>query len=185
MPSGPNSAAQLGVQRLDGICGVDDPPHAFWEGEERNHELPVAAPALCNGRILYAPWTLREGLERSLPSGGIGCAIDRPQRLRHALAILPGGKIHRMSDQVDDTGLNHGLRKHRIDGLGKALQSIDHRNENVLGAAGLELVDDAQPEFGAFGLFYPDAENLLGAVRQDAERDVDRLVAHEAFIADL
>ena len=39
------------------------------------------------------------------------------------------------------------------------------RNENVLGAAGLQLVDDAQPEFGAFGLFDPAAEGLLGAVR--------------------
>ena len=57
--------------------------------------------------------------------------------------------------------------------------------ENVLGAAGLEFVHDAQPGLGAFGPFDPDAQNLLGAVRQDAERDVDRLVAHEAFDADL
>ena len=34
-------------------------------------------------------------------------------------------------------------------------------------------------------LLDPDAENLLGAVRQDAERDINRLVAHEAFVADL
>ena len=60
MSSGPNGAAQ----RLDGIRGVDDPPHAFREGEEGDNEFPVAAPALRDRRILYAPRTLREGLER-------------------------------------------------------------------------------------------------------------------------
>ncbi len=76
-----------------------------------------------------------------------------------------------MADEVHDAGLNDGLRKHRIDGLRKALQAIDDSDENVLGAPGLQLVNDAQPEFGAFGLFDPDAENLLGAVRQNAERE--------------
>ena len=142
-------------------------------------------PTLRDRRILCAPRTLREGVEGSLAGGGIGRAIDRAQRLRDALAILPGGKIHRMADQVDDASLNDGLRENGINGLRKALQAVDDGDENVLDSAGLELVDDAQPEFGALGLFDPDAENLLGAVRQDAERDVDRLVAHEAFVADL
>src|SRR6476619_7584495 len=92
---------------------------------------------LRDGRILCAPRTLREGVERSLASGGISCPIDGAQRLRHALAILPGCKIHRMTDQVYNAGLHDGLRKHRVDGLRKALQSVDDRNENVLGAAGL------------------------------------------------
>ena len=71
-----------------------------------------------------------------------------------------------MADEMNDAGLNDGLRKHRIDRLGKALQTVDDRDQNVLGAPGLELVYDAQPELGALGLFDPDAENLLGAVRQ-------------------
>src|SRR5262245_40589934 len=178
MSSGPNGAAQLGVQRLDRVGGVDDPPNAFGKSEERDHEFPVAAPALYDGRILAAPRALREGLEGSLAGGGIGCAIDRPQRLRQAFAILPGGKIHRMTDQVDDTGLNDGLRENRVDGFGKTLQAIDNSDENVLCPTRLQLIDNAQPELGALGLLDPDAENLLGAVRQDAERDVARLVAH-------
>ena len=38
---------------------------------------------------------------------------------------------------------------------------------------------------GAFGIFDPDAENLLRAVRQDAERDVDGLVPDKPLVPDL
>ena len=34
-------------------------------------------------------------------------------------------------------------------------------------------------------MFDPDAENLFGAVRLQTQRNIDRLVAHEAFVADL
>src|SRR6202030_1473544 len=47
------------------------------------------------------------------------------------------------------------------------------------------FVHNAQPELGTLGLLDPNAEDLLSAVRQDAKRDVDRLVAHEALVADL
>src|SRR4029077_14050324 len=40
-------------------------------------------------------------------------------------------------------------------------------------------------QLGTLGLLDPNAEDLLSAVRQDAKRDVDRLVAHEALVADL
>src|ERR1700733_10824009 len=166
MSSGSDSAAQLRVQRLDGIRGVDDASHAFGEREEWDHELPVAAPALRDRWILYAPRSLCEGIEGGLAGGCIGGAIDRAQCLRHALAILPGGKIHGMADQVDDASLHDGLRKNGVDGLRKTLQAIEDGAQKVLCSPGLELADDAQPEFGALGLFDPDAENLLGAVRQ-------------------
>ena len=63
-----------------------------------------------------------------------------------------------MADQVDDAGLHDSLRKNGVDGLRKTLQAIYDGDQNVLGSTGLELVDDAQPEFGALGLFDPDAE---------------------------
>ena len=88
-----------------------------------------------------------------------------------------------MPDQVDDASLNDRLWEHGIDGLGKALQAVDDRDENILRPAGLELVHDAQPEFGALGLFDPDAENILGAIRQNAECDVDRLESISWVIA--
>jgi hypothetical protein len=52
-------------------------------------------------------------------------------------------------------------------------------------AAVAEFVHHAQPELGALGLLDPEPEHFLGAVEADAERDVDRLVAHRALIPDL
>lgn len=46
-------------------------------------------------------------------------------------------------------------------------------------------VHNAQPELGAFGLLDPDAQDLLGAIGQDAEFDVDGLVSNKAFVPDL
>src|SRR3977135_11279 len=101
MSPGPDGATQLRVQRLDCIGGGDDSPHALGESEERNDEFPVAVPALRDGRILAAPLTLRKILEGSLAGRGIGGAVDSAQRLRDALAILPGCKVHRMADPVN------------------------------------------------------------------------------------
>jgi hypothetical protein len=58
-------------------------------------------------------------------------------------------------------------------------------NQDIGHAAVLELVHDPHPELRALGLLDPYPEDFLGAIRQDAERDVNRLVAHEALIPDL
>src|SRR5829696_4492620 len=49
----------------------------------------------------------------------------------------------------------------------------------------MRMSPTAQPELGAFGVLDPQAENVLGAVRLDAEGDVDRLVADHALVSDL
>ena len=54
-----------------------------------------------------------------------------------------------MADEVDDAGLHDSLRKNSVHGRWKTLQAIHDGYQNVLGSAGLEFVDDAQPEFGA------------------------------------
>lgn len=89
-----------------------------------------------------------------------------------------------MADQVHDAGLDDRLRKDGVDGLGETLQTVDDGHQDVADAAVLQLVHDAQPEFGAFGRLDPDAQNLLRAVGQDAQRDIDGLVAHEALLSD-
>src|SRR6185295_15536414 len=85
---------------------------------------------------------------------------------------------------MHDTGLDYGLREHGVDRFGKALQAIDNRDQNVANAAGFQLVHDAQPKLGALSLLDPDAQYLLRAVRANAKRDVDGLVADKAFVAD-
>ena len=56
---------------------------------------------------------------------------------------------------MHDAGLDQGLRKHRRDCLGKALQAIDHRDQHVLDPTGPEFVHDPQPELGALALLDP------------------------------
>ena len=47
--------ADLSVKTFDGIGGVEDFAQVRREGEERNHLLPVAPPALGDGRIFLPP----------------------------------------------------------------------------------------------------------------------------------
>ncbi len=78
---------------------VDDSP------QKRRKESAWGAKYAANRAELARNWefvTLRKGVEGSLASSSIGRAIDSPQRLRQALAILPGGKIHGMANQMDD-----------------------------------------------------------------------------------
>ena len=76
-----------------------------------------------------------------------------------------------MADQVDDTGLNQGLGEGGVDRLGEALETIDDGEQDVLHVPVLDLIHDAQPELGAFGLLDPQTEDLLGAIGQNGEGD--------------
>jgi hypothetical protein len=49
--------------------------------------------------------------------------------------------------------LSDHLWKDRCDRLSKALQTVNHGNENVADAPGPQFIHDPQPEFGAFGGF--------------------------------
>src|SRR3954454_3630276 len=50
-----DSAAQLRIQSLNGVRRVDDPPHRYGKGEERNDLGPVTPPALGDCRIFSSP----------------------------------------------------------------------------------------------------------------------------------
>ena len=51
--------------------------------------------------------------------------------------------------------------KTRLDRLGEALQAVDHGDQDVAAAAGLELVQHLEPELGAFGLLDPQPQHVL------------------------
>jgi len=112
-------------------------------------------------------------------------AAERFQRRRDGLSILVGNEVQAVAQQMDDAGLYGSFREDGGDRLRKALQAVDNGDQDILDAAIFQLVHDAQPELGALVLFEPHAENLLAAVVPNAERDMNRFVAHQAFIADL
>ena len=78
---------------------------------------------------------------------------------------------------MHDASLHDGLREHRCDGLGEALEPVDDGDQDIVDAAGLELVDDLKPELGAFGLLDPDADSdeVARAYRDDVARDSDMM----------
>jgi hypothetical protein len=83
------------------------------------------------------------------------------------------------------TRLNRGLWKDRPDRLRKTLQAVDDGDQDILDAAGLQIVHDLEPEFGALRRLDPEPKDVLRPVRRDAEREIDGLVANQALVADL
>src|SRR5580700_2562130 len=86
---------------------------------------------------------------------------------------------------MHDASLNRRLRKHGGDRVRKALQAVDDGDQHIFDAAVLQLVHHPQPELGAFILLEPQPQDLLGSIGAHAERDMDRLVADQSFVADL
>jgi hypothetical protein len=81
--------------------------------------------------------------------------------------------------------LNDGVGKCGVDRFREAFEPIDHGQQDVLDAAVLEFVHHPEPEFGAFILLDPHAQNGFGAIGHDAQRNMDCLVADQPFVADL
>ena len=135
-------------------------------------------------RKLPAPRTGIESVKGLFAGVGVFRPVDFLQFGGDSPAVFPRGEVHRVSNEMDDAGLRDGLRENRVDCLRKALQAVDDGDKHILDAAVFQLVHHPQPEFGAFRGFDPKAPNIIGSVRRDAQRDIDRLVAHQAFVTD-
>src|SRR5258707_3598509 len=74
----PYRLADLRVKALDGIGGVEDFTQVRREGEERYHLLPVAPPALRDGRIFLPPGAAVKILQPRIGlSGRFTCDVRR------------------------------------------------------------------------------------------------------------
>lgn len=158
------------------IRRIYDSTHLGRIGKQGNHLFPLALPHGRDGREFAAPLALRKGVERCRLRLGRGGHVDRLDPGSQRLAVLPASQVQRISDQMHDAGLDLGGRIDRLDRFGEAAQPIDHRDQDVVQAAVLQLVEDLQPELGAFGLLDPQTQYFLAAVGADAQRQIDRLV---------
>lgn len=111
--------------------------------------------------------------------------VNHLQDRRGGLAILPRHSLHRVADQMHNTGLDHRTWEHRLDRLREALQPVNHRDQDVLDTAVLQLIQDRKPELGAFAPFDPQPPHLFLAASGQRQRDVDHLVPHPVAIADV
>lgn len=103
--------------------------------------------------IFFTPRPGLEGRQGDFRRLVVHRVVDRFQSARDGFAVFPGGELHAVAQKMDDAGLDDGLGVGRVDRLGKALQSVDHRQEDVLDAPVLQFVQDSQPELRALVLF--------------------------------
>src|ERR1700689_2099973 len=104
----------------------------------RRQVWPIAA--------YFRPHGLFWKASRALWPASASCgAVDFAQLGDDGLPVFPGRKIQRIADQMNDAGLNRGLRKDGLDRLRKALQAVDHGDQDVLDATSLQLVHDLEP----------------------------------------
>ena len=167
------------MRRLDGVGAVDHLADAGSEREERHDVFQARRQAWPIAGVALASFVL-ELLEPDQRHVGILGPVDcldgqQDRRSDPSRRCCGSGARCRSAPRSADRG----------DRLGKALEPIDHRDQDIIDATRLQAVDDLEPEFGAFGLLNPQAQNLLLAVRIERQRDIDGLVPDHAFIANL
>ena len=67
----------------------------------------------------------------------------------------------------------------------EALEPVDTRDQDVMHAAGLQVVEDLHPELRALGLLEPHAQHVTITVKRHAQGEVERAALHAAALADL
>ena len=90
-------------------------------------------------------------------------------------AAIRDGHIRSMDDKVSHyipqmKGSAYGV--HRGRRLGHALQAVGHGDQDVIDAAGLQVVEHLHPELGPLGVLDPDPQDVARAVGQHAQRQV-------------
>lgn len=181
---GPDSPPELRVQRLDRVCGVDDPADFVRERKERDDLAPGTPPALADGGIALAPWAGLERRQRLFGSIGIDGAVDVLERCRKPFAVFPGDEVHGVAQQVDDAGLNDRLRETAVIASGKPFRpSMTASRISSTPRFLSSFITGSQnlaPSFCS-----SQAEYLLGASGADAQRDMDGFVANHPFVPGL
>ena len=116
MPARLDDLAQPGIDALDDIGRIDHPTDRRWEGEEGNDPIPGPPPSGSHAGEFLAPRPLREGLQFGHGRFGAGCCVNRLDRRRQRLAVLPAGVIQAVTNQMHDAGLQRGHRVQRLAG---------------------------------------------------------------------
>src|SRR3954462_6476228 len=84
VPAGLDALADLAVEVLDAVGGVDGAAQVGGQRQERDDVLPACAPRLGDHRVLLAP-LLIEGRQRVGGGLGVDGAVDRAQVGGHLL----------------------------------------------------------------------------------------------------
>ena len=111
MTSGPNRSAQLGIERLNRVRRIQNPPDITRKSIERDDLGPGPAPTLADGRIFLAPAAILKGRQCGFAGGGVDRAINLLERRRDGLAVFPRDEIEAVAQQVDNAEMLWGERR--------------------------------------------------------------------------
>jgi len=176
--------AQLAVERLDGIRGVNHAADLGPERQKRRDVLPCVQPGLRDhGEAL--PPLLVEALELRVGVVSVQGGVDRFEVAGDLLALAPGHVLQAVADQMDDARLHDRLGEDRLDRLREPFEPVDAADQDVLHAALLELREDLHPELRALGLLEPHPQDVAITVHRDPEREVARAALNAAALTDL
>lgn len=160
---------------LNGRCGAEIQK---WMGNPtfarflvRAYEHFVAggsAGACCNLGAIYLSGDGAR-VARPLPAEGLpgrlggrqrGRAVDRAHGAAERRGLLLRDVPQRVADQVDDAAPAHRPREHGREPLAQPGHAVGADVEDVLHAAGPELVEHLHPAVGALGVVHPQAQDV-------------------------
>ena len=146
----PGDFAQLVVEQLDAVGGVDDPAQHRREGREGHEPVPGVGEGLDGRGVALTQLAAVKGVQGLHGGLLVGCLVDRPQPRADGFAVLVRHEPCGGPDQVDHAGLDGGLRPGGFDGLGQAGQPVTAHDQHVTHAAVGQLGTDPGPELGSF-----------------------------------
>jgi hypothetical protein len=142
----------------------------------------MIAPSGDGHRIALFP-RLGEAIEREFGRLDGRRRIDRPHSRAQRLAILPGNELRHVANVMNDAKLDVGMRKHGFHGIAQTAQAIPTNNERVVYTPGFQIIEDLEPEAGAFGFFDPKAKHFLPAGNADSQDGIDTFFDHALVCA--
>jgi hypothetical protein len=137
--AGLDRLADLAVEVLDAVGGVDGAAQVLGQREKRRDQRPVRAPEVGDHRVTLAP-ALVEDRQRGLGGVGVDRAVDGLEIARDGLAVAVGDVAHRAADLMHDAGLHPGGREDGLDRLREAGQAVDAGDQHVGDAALVQIV---------------------------------------------
>lgn len=129
--SGLDRFANDPVQTFNRVRRVDDLADRGVEGKERDHLLPFAPPGRGDRGVFSGPFLLKRIQFGGSLIGG-RCPVNPAQTSGHGFTVLPSTKVQRLAHQMDDAGLDGGVREGGGDGVREALETVNHRDQDVL-----------------------------------------------------
>ena len=119
------------VQTFDRVGRVDRLADRRRKGEVRYHTAPCRAPTANHVQIPFSQRTILKCIQCRLCFRLTRCLVDPLQGRCQFRPLLVRCTRQRMPQQMHDARLNHLLRKGRLQSLGKALQTVYHRDRNI------------------------------------------------------